>query len=269
MIAQNIEIFAERTLTAGVQGTSFATPLWAGFTTLANQLNKSNGGRGLMGFLNPALYDIGLTISESGDADLYNQCFNDIREGTNGGFKAVTGYDLVTGLGSPKGALITQLASAQPAVPAEFHLIRFIVGTSGDDLRQDSTATATVFLKNGGSFTVTLKAKGAPSWANGSVHGPIDFTIPSSVTLPTPAQGLSGVRINLVQGGSFPESDDNWDIGSLNVSLLNPGSEQACQLNLVGKAKLPGGFGNAIGLVRLTGSDGSSPVFATGPDSGC
>jgi hypothetical protein len=158
-------------------------------------------------------------------------------------------------------------------VPLEFHLIRFIVGTGDDDLRNESTATADVFLKNGEQFTVTLKAKNAGSWGNGTVNGPLDFDIPSTVTtLPTPTQALSGVQINLIQGGSFPETDDNWDITTLQVSLFNPGSPQFCQLDLVGEFQLQDG---STGLVRLSGSKGSSgngpssPIYSPGPNSGC
>jgi hypothetical protein len=272
MLAQNAEIFTGGSLTSGFQGTSFAAPLWAGFTALINQLSLQNGA-GLMGFLNPTLYDIGLTIGDSGVNDLYDFCFNDIQDGVNnGGFQSVRGYDLVTGLGSPKPGLITQLTTATPTTPASLTLIRFIVGTGGDDLRGDSTATADVFLKNGGQFTVTLKAKNAGSWDNGTTHGPIDFDIPGTVTLPTISEGLSGVQINLIQGGSFPETDDNWDISTLQVSLFNPGTPQVCQLNLVGSSELQDG---STGLVRLSGSPGSSgvgpssPIFKTGPGSGC
>jgi hypothetical protein len=155
----------------------------------------------------------------------------------------------------------------------EFHLIRFIVGTGDDDLRNDSTATVDVFLKNGEQFIVTLKAKDAGSWEKGTVQGPLDFAIPSTVTtLPTPTQAVSGVQINLIQGGSFPETPDNWDISTLQVSLFNPGSLQLCQLDLVGNFELQDG---STGLVRLSASAGrsgngpSSPIYSPGPNSGC
>jgi Pro-kumamolisin, activation domain len=272
MLAINAEVFSSGTLIDGGFGTSFAAPLWAGFTALVNQFSLQNG-TGLMGFLNPTLYDIGLTINDSGDNDLYDLCFNDIQDNvSNGGFASVRGYDLVTGLGTPKTGLITQLGTSSPTAPASLDLIRFIVGTGDDNLRNDSTATANVFLKNGGQFTVTLKAKNAGDWENGTTHGPIDISIPDTVTLPTIAEGLSGVQINLIQGGGGLETDDNWDISTLQVSLFNPGTSQVCQLNLVGSSELQDG---STGLVRLSGSAGgsgvgpSSPIFKTGPGSGC
>jgi hypothetical protein len=87
----------------------------------------------------------------------------------------------------------------------------------------------------------------------------------------TPSQGLTGVRINLMQNN--PDfSADNWDIAALQVSLFNPGSPQVCQLNLVGTSVLQDG---STGLVRLSknadssGNGPSSPIFSTGPGSGC
>jgi subtilase family serine protease len=80
----------------GNGGTSYAAPQWAGLTAMANQQAIAGGGTAL-GFLNPALYAIG--TGPSYDAD-----FHDIDHGSNGRYTAVTGFDLVTGWGSPNGA---------------------------------------------------------------------------------------------------------------------------------------------------------------------
>jgi subtilase family serine protease len=85
-------------------GTSYAAPLWAGLTAMMNQQSIANGGETL-GFLNPALYDLGTGSGYSSD-------FHDITSGSNGKYKAVTGFDLVTGWGSPIGPnLINALAA--------------------------------------------------------------------------------------------------------------------------------------------------------------
>jgi subtilase family serine protease len=87
----------------GNGGTSYAAPQWAGFIALANQQALAHGGSTL-GFLNPAIYNIGVGSDFTSD-------FHDIVSGSNGGFNAVTGYDLVTGWGSPTGPdLIDALA---------------------------------------------------------------------------------------------------------------------------------------------------------------
>jgi subtilase family serine protease len=76
-IASNFEFFFNGS--AGpISGTSVAAPFWAGFMALVNQFNRQNGGSGLSGFINPTIYDIGLT---SGTAnDLYKVCFHDIND---------------------------------------------------------------------------------------------------------------------------------------------------------------------------------------------
>jgi subtilase family serine protease len=84
-------------------GTSFAAPRWAGFMALVNEQAVAYGivptGGGL-GFINPTIYSIGASSS-------YTSEFHDITSGNNDSagqsvyYSAVTGYDLVTGWGSP------------------------------------------------------------------------------------------------------------------------------------------------------------------------
>jgi kumamolisin len=91
------------TCAGGWGGTSFAAPRWAGYLALVNQQAVANG-LGTVGFINPAIYPIGLGSS-------YGTNFHDITSGSNGTYSAVKGYDLVTGWGSPNGSgLINSLA---------------------------------------------------------------------------------------------------------------------------------------------------------------
>ena len=100
----------------GVGGTSCASPLWAGFIALANQL-AANNGHAPVGFVNPALYAIAAGPN-------YPTCFHDITtdnnrwSGSPNLFDATSGYDLCTGLGTPRGAnlLIALAASVNPIV---------------------------------------------------------------------------------------------------------------------------------------------------------
>ena len=85
-------------------GTSFAAPMWAGFIALVNQQRAANG-KATIGFINPDIYSENLTSAT------YSADFHDITSGKSGSYSAVTGYDLVTGWGSPKAALITKLAA--------------------------------------------------------------------------------------------------------------------------------------------------------------
>ncbi len=116
MTADNVYVIYNNGTGTEVGGTSCAAPLWAAFTALANGQAASNGNDPL-GFLNPRLYRIG------GYASGYSICFHDITTGNNTWsaspdlFYAVPGYDLCTGLGTPKGqALIAWLAG--PTAPA-------------------------------------------------------------------------------------------------------------------------------------------------------
>jgi len=89
----------------GNGGTSYAAPQWAGFTALMNEQAVAGGGT-TVGFLNPALYRIGVGSD-------YQSNFHDITSGSNGKYSAVTGYDLVTGWGSFDGEnLINTLTGA-------------------------------------------------------------------------------------------------------------------------------------------------------------
>ena len=85
-------------------GTSFAAPMWAGYVALVNQQLKTNG-YSTIGYINPYLYAFGTSSS-------YGTDFHDITSGKSGSYSAVTGYDLVTGWGSPKGTgLLNALVS--------------------------------------------------------------------------------------------------------------------------------------------------------------
>ena len=90
-----------------IGGTSLSSPQWAGLVALADQMN--GGGLGL---INPALYTIGA------DPTRYAADFFDITTGNNTadptvpGYAASTGWDPITGLGTPNAAnLVPALAA--------------------------------------------------------------------------------------------------------------------------------------------------------------
>lgn len=68
-----------------IGGTSAVAPLWAGLIALANQQNGRSSG-----FINSVIY-----------AAKAKSAFRDITQGDNGAFKANSGWDACTGLGSP------------------------------------------------------------------------------------------------------------------------------------------------------------------------
>jgi hypothetical protein len=137
----------------------------------------------------------------------------------------VPGYDLCTGLGTPKVGLIYQLSSPTPLTPNQpLALIRFVIRTGNDDAGgglHGSEQTADAFLQDGTSFNVVLRLRTEPNWDNWTTHT-VDAQIPASVfPPPTQSHGIAGVRLNLEQNN--PDwSADNWDVFSLAVSLFNP-----------------------------------------------
>lgn len=90
-------------------GTSFAAPMWAGLVALVNQQRVANG-KSRIGNFNATVYP----ENESGGSltSTYTTDFHDITSGSNGTYSSVTGFDLVTGWGSPKAGLVTTLVNS-------------------------------------------------------------------------------------------------------------------------------------------------------------
>ncbi len=135
----------------GGAGTSLSSPDWAGFLALANE--QANGAS--IGFLNPAIYAIAQTSN-------YGNDFHDITTGNNFNsesldlFSAVTGYDLVTGLGSPNGeSLLTALG---PASTGPNFTITASPSTLSVTPGGQASSTITVEAVNGFTGTVSLTA---------------------------------------------------------------------------------------------------------------
>jgi kumamolisin len=153
-------------------GTSFATPMWAGYVALVNQ-QLANEGDPTIGFINPTIYAQNITSSYATD-------FHDITSGTSGSFSAEVGYDLVTGWGSPNGVgLINALAptSTSPAfsITASPAAVSVAQGSSGG-----STITTTV--SGGFDSAIALTASGQPTG--------VTLTL-SSASIAAPGSGSS------------------------------------------------------------------------------
>ena len=152
-------------------GTSFAAPMWAGYLALANQLAVANGNPPL-GFINPALYTLGLGSS-------YNDLFHDITGGNNGNL-ATPGYDLASGWGSPNGSgLIDALAgsSASPGFILSATPARLTV-TAGNSGSSNLSSTPT----GGFNSAITLSATGQPASVL-VVFNPISITATGNSTM--------------------------------------------------------------------------------------
>jgi kumamolisin len=152
-------------------GTSFAAPMWAGFIALVNQQLAANG-KGPIGFINPTIYNQNVTSA-------YATNFHDITSGTSGSYSAVTGYDLVTGWGSPKAALISALAGSTSA--ASFAVS--VSPTSGYITRGHSSyATVSTTVSGGFNAAVGLTASGFPAGTTSWSFTPSTIAAPGSGT---------------------------------------------------------------------------------------
>ena len=167
-------------------GTSFAAPRWAGFAALVNQqaVEAGTAPAGGIGFLNPAIYQI------SGGAN-YASDFHDVTVGNNDTgnqpvwYTAVTGYDLVTGLGSTTGqSLINDLAG--PQVPG------FWIYSS----------TGTIAVDQGASSTATFSVTGAGGFS-GNVTLAVTSSLPSGVTASWGTNPTSGSSVLTVTASSM------------------------------------------------------------------
>jgi kumamolisin len=89
----DMEICADGRCGGGVGGTSLSSPMWAGFAALANE-QAAKEGKATVGFINPTLYP---------EYKADPKMTHDIIGNQSGLYPAVKGYDLLGGLGSPKG----------------------------------------------------------------------------------------------------------------------------------------------------------------------
>lgn len=151
-------------------GTSFAAPMWAGYIALVNQQLVSEG-QSTIGFLNPTIYAQNVTSS-------YDTDFHDITSGTSGSYSAVTGYDLVTGWGSPNTGLIAALtgSGSSPAftMSASPTSVSVVQGSSG-------SSTITTSVSGGFDSAIALTASGQPSGVT-VTFSPTSIAAPGSGT---------------------------------------------------------------------------------------
>jgi hypothetical protein len=107
--------------------------------------------------------------------------------------------------------------------------IQFSIGTGSDDLRGDSSANAALQKSGGSTFeTAPLKTQSASGWGNNSGHIAVDGFNQSSQT------ALGQVAITLTSHDSIGESDDNWNIQNMTVSVLTPSGGILCKQSFSG-----------------------------------
>jgi kumamolisin len=254
-------------------GTSFAAPMWAGYIALVNQQLVANG-KSTIGFLNPTIYSQNVTSSYAAD-------FHDITSGTSGSYSAVTGYDLVTGWGSPNSGLISALTGSGTQNPS-FSLsasptsLSVAAGSSGA-----STITSTV--SNGFDSAVTLSASGMPSGVTvsfspssitGTGSSTANFTVASTATAGTYSITITGTSGSTTSTATVSLTVTTTQKGAFTVSV-SPTSgylDQGQSGYAVVTTSVSGGFNSAISFSATgqpTGVTVSfSPASIAAPGSG-
>jgi subtilase family serine protease len=256
-------------------GTSFATPMWAGYLALVNQ-QLANNGDSPIGFINPTIYAENITSAYSTD-------FHDITSGTSGSYSAVTGYDLVTGWGSPNGTgLINALAptSQTPAftIAASPASVSVVAGSSG-------ASTITTTVSGGFDSAVALSASGQPSGvtvafsptsiaAPGSGTSKLTLTVASTATA-----GNSTITITGTGGGLTHTATISLTVTAAGTPAYTLAASPAAVSVAQGSTgsstittAVSGGFSSAIALAASglpTGVTASfSPASIASPGSG-
>jgi len=192
---------ADGSCQGGIGGTSLSTPRWAGFMALVNE-QAANSNAPSATFLNPNLYMIGASSN-------YGTNFHDIVSGSNNDgygvqYNAVTGYDLVTGWGSPNGqALINSLT---PAATAPYFALS--ASPSALSIPPGSSETmSTIQLSSGNGFTGTVNLSvnilGSPSGVTASLSPTsISGSDISTLTVSLSGTGPGGTFVVAVTGQS-------------------------------------------------------------------
>jgi subtilase family serine protease len=256
-------------------GTSFATPMWAGYIALVNQQLASNGDP-TIGFINPTIYAQNITSSYATD-------FHDITSGTSGSFSAEVGYDLVTGWGSPNGTgLINALAptSTSPAfaMSASPASVSVVQGSSG-------TSTITTTVSSGFSSAIALTASGQPTGVTvtlnptsiadpGSGSSTLTITVASTTVAGTYTITVTGTGGGITHTAtvSLTVTAPGSGTFTISVSPTSGSLRQGQSGTAVVSTAVSGGFDSAIALSATgepTGvSISFSPASIAAPGSG-
>lgn len=243
-------IYGGTWLTIG--GTSSSTPLWAAMT--ADMAASSGCGSSGVGFINPELYSL------ASNPSAYAASFNDIKVGNNdifgatgGLYPATSGYDMASGLGTPKvtgpggtaGLAHYLCAAAAPASgPTVTGISPAFVPLAGGTV----TVTGTGFA-NGSTSLIAGVQVGTVALPSSDVSNvtatSFDLAVPASVFEPqgTPAGGAGAYYVTVTTSNG----------GVIATSKAGPGAE----LEVVGS-------GGSSTTPVVTGVGASGGVLAGG-----
>ena len=244
-------------------GTSFATPMWAAYVALVNQQLAANG-QGTIGFIDPTIYQQNVGSQYAAD-------FHDITSGTSGSYSAVTGYDLVTGWGSPNSGLLGALTG--PAQPG----YSLSASPSSVSIQQGNAGSTSITSTVTGGFdsAVTLSASGEPTGVTigfsptsitGTGSSTMSITVASTVaagTYPITVTGTSGstvetTTVQLTVTGTTPAYSLSASPTSITVARSSSGTSTIT-------VSITGGFSGAVSL--SASGEGSQNSVSFSPSS--
>jgi len=220
-------------------GTSFAAPMWAGYIALVNQQLVADG-KATIGFLNPTIYAQNVTSDYSAD-------FHDITSGKSGSYSAVTGFDLVTGWGTPNSGLISALTAGSGT--SSFSMT---ASPTSVTVTQGSSGASTISTAISGSFdsAIALSASGLPTGATASFN-------PISIAAP----GTGSSTLTITAGSATPT-------GSYTITVTGTGGgvTQTASVSLTVNSGSTPSFTISASPASVTiaqGSSGTSKVSTT------
>jgi len=250
-------------------GTSYSSPLWAGFIALVNQQAVENG-QPTVGFLNPIIYEIGQGAN-------YNNDFHDMIGGNDDCcgqpvyYNAVAGYDLVTGWGTPNGQNLIDDLLATTATPS----YTLMASPATLSIGRSDSGSINMLVGASGGFTgnVTLAASGLPSGVTAS-FGTNPTTGTSVLTLTSSSTATTGTSPVTITGtfGSLSASTTmtltvtttpgNFTVGyglpNLAPTWTFPGTTVATQITVTGVDN----FSSAVALSATNLPVGMAATFS-------
>ncbi|HTB22145.1 MAG TPA: protease pro-enzyme activation domain-containing protein [bacterium] len=192
MVADSIFLEAEDGKSFSAGGTSAATPLWAGVLALVNQQIAPT----TVGLANPLLYGAASAGSYAADYnDIKDNSTNNYWNGPASGlYPAVAGYDLATGLGSPRcglfAALIAQVTlSPTPDVSPTSTVVQSRTFTASPTPTRSSTGTRTATPTPSSSATGTFTLSASPSQT--PTESPSRTASPTATLTDSPTQSAT------------------------------------------------------------------------------
>jgi hypothetical protein len=220
--------------------------MWAAYIALANEQAAKNKGT-IAGFINPAIY-----TQNSSDATSYSANFNDVIGGVSGSYEAVAGYDLVTGWGSPKLALIDALVNQKPSL---------------------SASPGSVTLAPGTTATTTIIVNGSCSGSSLSADPPSGFSVsfsPASIT----GSGTSQLTIaagSSVSAGTYeiPVTDgDSTCSVNVNATVTTTTTAPAMNLSVNPSSATVNRGSSTQAILTLSGSNSRFALSTSGVPPG-